>query len=427
MSLGISIVGSQWGDEGKGKIVDSLTNHLAKKRPICVVRYQGGANAGHTVIVGNKKYILHLVPAGILQPNVTCIIGNGTVIDPFSLVEELDNLKTLGFDLNQLLISAQAHLVLPYNKALDAAREAYSSGNKIGTTKRGIGPTYADKASRLGIRFEDLHDPKKLDKKLTCIIEEKNALLTYLGASYLCINSSNLLKELEKVYQKLSPFIRNDTGSIIRNMYNSGVDILYEGAQGIMLDIDHGTYPYVTSSHPGSNGVASGAGVPISMINEIYGVAKCYTTRVGKGPFPTELAEEDSAALRKRGNEFGATTGRPRRCGWLDLKQLRYATELIGTTGIVLTKLDTLSGLNTLKVCINYELPKHYTNIWEQGIPIYKEFEPIPDIDWSKIKTIDNLPQEAKTYIEFIEEYLNTKVKYISTGPERDALLNNYL
>ena len=420
-----TIVGLQWGDEGKGKILDALAS-----RCTMVVRYQGGGNAGHTVIAGGKKYVFHLIPTGILHDGVTCVVGNGTVVDVEALGQEIEQLNAQGIDLSRLKISARAHVVFAYHKALDEAREGFKTGQaKIGTTKRGIGPCYADKAARTGIRIADLYNPERFSERLRRALDEKNAVLSQLfrcpPLEYAPIRDATLAAA-----EALRPYV-TDTCPLVLDALDAGQKVLFEGAQGVMLDLDHGTYPFVTSSSASSAGVASGAGAPPSATGQVLGVLKAYTTRVGEGPFPTELEGEPGERLRTLGREFGATTGRPRRCGWLDLVQLRYAVRLTGTTDLVLTKLDALAGFGPLKVGVEYlrggqpvPCPPADEDTWDELEVRYEELEGIPEgFDYAGAKRIGDLPEPARRYLRFIEERLGVPVSLLSTGPEREALV----
>lgn len=415
-----TILGLQWGDEGKGKIIDSLAAQADY-----VVRYQGGGNAGHTVIVDDTKHVFHHVPTGILYPEVTCVVGNGTVLDIVTLQGELEGVSAKGISLDGLRISDRAHVVFPYHKALDEAREvARADGTKIGTTKRGIGPCYADKASRTGIRIADLYDEARFTEKLRRNLDEKNAILKHLFGQdpleFAPIRDASLAAA-----EVLKPYV-TDTGHLVRGAMRDGKRVLFEGAQGAMLDLDHGTYPFVTSSSASSAGVPSGAGVPPSAVGQVLGVAKAYTTRVGAGPFPSELQGPREEALRERGSEFGATTGRARRCGWLDLVQLRYAAELTGATGLVLTKLDTLAGFGPLEVVTGYrdrEVMPAGEGCWDTVEPILEPAGEIPADSVADVRSYDDLPAEAKAYIERVEAGVGVPVAFVSVGPERKALI----
>jgi len=409
-----TIIGLQWGDEGKGKIIDVLA-----KNADLVTRYQGGSNAGHTVMVGDKKYVFHLIPSGILYPETLCLIGNGCVIDIVECAREIAALKEVGINCNSLRISATAHVVMPYHKALDEAREERRH-NRIGTTKRGIGPCYADKVSRVGIRVEDLYWQDRFVYLLKHNLEEKNAVLERFGKKplqYAPIRDAYL-----EAAEAISPFVVDSRG-LMQHALEHSLSILFEGAQGIMLDIDHGTYPYVTSSNTGSANAANGAGVPSLTTGKVIGVAKAYTTRVGEGPFPTEVHDKYGEHFQTVGHEFGTTTGRPRRCGWLDLCQLQYAVQLSGADEIALTKLDVLSGLPKIKIATEYWNRNEKFRNGENIHPKYVQLAGIPETNWNKIKKWDELPKEALAYIEFIESKLKIKVRYVSTGPQRDAIL----
>jgi adenylosuccinate synthase len=416
--MNTTIIGLQWGDEGKGKIVDAHANNFD-----LVVRFQGGANAGHTVIVDGIKYVFHLIPSGILYPHITCIIGNGTVVDILQLRNEVKGLIKQGIDINKLRISNKAHVVMPYHKILDATREEINddpSQLKIGTTKRGIGPCYADKVSRTGIRIEDLYQnyfPVLLKRNL----KEKNAILQRYNKAPL--DGEPIYEEYLEAAKYLEPFVW-DTQEILHEALASNKKILFEGAQGIMLDIDHGTYPYVTSSNMHPSNAACGTGLPPQTIGKIIGVAKAYTTRVGEGPFPTEILSENAAThLQTKGNEFGATTGRPRRCGWIDLNQLRYAISVTGATEIALTKLDVLAGLESIKVAADYKENTKFRK-WDEVTPDYYTLPGIPEFDFAKAKRLYDLPEEAIDYIEFLEEKLKIKISSVSVGPQRNSLIS---
>lgn len=424
----VVVVGIQWGDEGKGKIVDLLAESAD-----VIARYQGGHNAGHTIHVNNEKFILHLVPSGILHKNKPCIIGNGVVIDPKALIEEIEELKQRGVYIGKnLFVSKNAHVIMPYHSIMENKMEELRGSKKIGTTGKGIGPAYVDKVARTGIRMGDLLDARTFRDKL-----KRNLM----DVNYLLENKYKIKKlSLEKVYAEymryveyLAPFIM-DTVVLINKLIDKGKDVLFEGAQGTLLDVDHGTYPYVTSSSASAGGVCTGLGVAPIKINEILGVMKAYTTRVGGGPFPTELRDKLGEVLRERGGEYGATTGRPRRCGWLDAVGLRHAVRINGLTGIALTKLDVLDVVEKIKVCVAYrdyseegkmrrfkEMPQTI-NILEKCEPVYKELD-----GWMKntrgIKRLKDLPKETRVYIDYIEELLNVKIDLISTGQRREEVI----
>ena len=423
----IVIVGTQWGDEGKGKLVDLLAEFAD-----IVVRFQGGNNAGHTMVVNGEQFITHLVPSGVLQKK-TCLIGNGMVVDPAVLVKELDNLGSRGIDVGPdiLKISEKAHIIMPYHKQIDLAREKMKGDKKIGTTGRGIGPCYEDKATRRGIRFVELIDPDVFRKQVNTILEEKNFYLKhYLSAETL--DPESIIDQYEDYAERLAPHVVNI--SIVMNQaINAGKQILFEGAQGTHLDIDHGTYPYVTSSNTVSGNACCGAGIGPKEITGVIGIVKAYTTRVGKGPFPAELFDEIGDALQKKGVEFGATTGRKRRCGWLDTVLIRNSSRLNGLTGLVITKLDVLGGLKSLKICTGYKYKGETILDFPASIKILEACNPIYETlpgwseDISDIRKIEDLPRNAKNYLSRIEEITETPINIISVGPGRDEtiMLNN--
>ena len=416
-----TVIGLQWGDEGKGKVIDALAREAQ-----LVVRYQGGANAGHTVHADGKKYIFHLVPTGVLWPGVRSVIGPGVVVDAPALVGEIEELAAQKVDvMKTLLVSDRAHVVFPYHKALDEAREG-RGGGKIGTTKRGIGPCYSDKSSRIGIRIVDLYDDQRFGELLRRNLDEKNAILKHLyGRAPLEFDP------IREQYAEAATRLRSIVGdgpALVQQALAKGERVLFEGAQGAMLDLDHGTYPYVTSSSTLTDGVSAGAGVPPTASGRSLGVLKAYTTRVGEGPFPTEIPGEQGQKLREAGGEYGATTGRPRRTGWLDLVQLHYAVELSGTQALVLTKLDVLAGMGPLKVCVAYEcrgkridrVPADIQML-EECRPVYEE---LPGFEGPIDKSsFEKFPENAKRYIDYVEKKLGVSMSYISTGPERDAFI----
>ncbi len=415
----IVIVGSQWGDEGKGKIVDLLSADAD-----IVARYQGGANAGHTIVIENQKTILHLIPSGILSPKVVCVIGNGVVIDPVELINEINMLKSNGISIDgRLLISNKAHLILQYHKVIDQVREK-SAGTTIGTTGRGIGPAYIDKVKRTGIRGEDLLDEKILIFKIKENLAEHNKVLSEIYGMEPLIESE-VINQILEFRNELMPYI-TDTSLYLNVQINLGKNVIVEGAQGALLDVDHGTYPFVTSSNPTSGGACTGLGIPPVKIDKVIGITKAFCTRVGNGPFPSELFDEMGEYLRKIGAEFGATTGRPRRCGWLDLVALKYSVMINGISEIALTKIDVLNDLDELQVCIKYKLNDEEFSTFPSDLNklnniecIYKSFK-----GWkqslSNFKTIDELPIEAKEYIAFIEDFTGAKVTILSLSPERN-------
>ncbi|MCX6146637.1 MAG: adenylosuccinate synthase [Candidatus Kapabacteria bacterium] len=411
------IVGAQWGDEGKGKIVDLLSNDAE-----IVARYQGGANAGHTIVISGKQYILHLIPSGILNAGVKCVIGNGVVIDPAALMNEIQMLKDHGIDVtDRLFISHRAHLIMPYHKKLDEARE--NAGNAIGTTGRGIGPSYIDKSKRTGIRIVDLLDRKSFEEKLRANIKEHNELLTKIyGHSELDVEE---IVETYLAFDKaIDPYV-TDTTLLLNQAIQEGKNVIVEGAQGAMLDLDHGTYPFVTSSNPTSGGACTGLGIPPTAINDVIGIVKAYATRVGNGPFPTELDDDMGEYLRATGHEFGATTGRKRRCGWLDLFALKYSVMVNGINKIALTKLDVLDGLKEIKVCVGYKENGRNLKSLPADCKVLDnvELEYVTLKGWNTslagIREFDKLPQEVKDYITYIENYVGAKVTIASISPDR--------
>lgn len=411
------IVGTQWGDEGKGKIVDVL----AQKADM-IVRFQGGDNAGHTVIVQGKKYVLHLLPSGVLNPNALCVIGPGVVCNPFVLLKEMETLKQGGLTCDHIIISDRAQMLMPYHCYQDELEEQ-SASHKIGTTKKGIGPCYADKYARRGIRFHEFIDFESFKVRLKECLDFKNKLFTkvYDGKA---MDYDQMVKDFEAIYDQIVPMIK-ETTHIVNEALDEDKIVLFEGAQAAMLDINYGTYPYVTSSSPTSAGVTTGACVAPNRIQTVVGVVKAYSTRVGEGPFVTELNDETGQWIREKGFEYGATTGRPRRCGWLDLLVVKHATMMNGLTDIVLTKIDVLSGLDKLYVCTGYEIDgKVYDYIpSDQAMvakakPIYKEFDGWKE-DISKMESFDELPENCKAYIRFIEEFTGVRMSMVSVGPDR--------
>ncbi len=421
----VVVVGAQWGDEGKGKVVDLLTEHAQ-----VVVRFQGGNNAGHTLVVGGQKTILHLIPSGILHPGKTCVIASGVVIDPSVLVNEIDSLKGRGFlkDDAQLLISANAHVIFPWHKLIDTLREKVLGGSKLGTTGRGIGPAYEDKVARQGIRIRDLLTAERLarrvSERLPSALEELEQLSRAAKTTLPLIEVEGLIAEYAALGQRISPHV-GDVSLFLAGQIAKGARILFEGAQGTLLDIDHGTYPFVTSSNCVAGNAAVGAGLGPTAIDKVMGISKAYTTRVGSGPFPTELSDETGERLRAKGVEFGSTTGRPRRCGWLDAVILRYAARVNGLWGIALTKLDVLSGLKTIGLCTAYELDgRRLTELpgdledLERIQPVY-EMLPGWEDDLAAVRTFDELPENAKRYVRRVEEACAVPVVCISVGADR--------
>lgn len=417
------LVGAQWGDEGKGKIV-----HFLSREADIVARYQGGANAGHTVVVGDQTYILHLLPVGALWPHVTSVIGAGVVIDPIDLMGEIEQLQKAGIDLSgRLLISHQAHLIMPYHKLLDRMVEEKSSREKIGTTGRGIGPAYMDKVTRTGIRIVDLLDRNVLRAKLRRNIEEKNLLLSRIYETEQ-LDEEQIIQEYLDFDKRIDPFIK-DVSVFLNDAISEGKKILLEGAQGTLLDIDAGTYPFVTSSNPTVGGALTGLGIGPRCVDRVIGVMKAYTTRVGHGPFPTEESGSFGDSLRETGAEYGATTGRPRRCGWFDGVIARYSARVNGIDTWAITKLDVLTGINPLRVCVAYEDGRRtYRNfpavphILEACRPVYEDFPGWTE-DITQVRTWEELPANAKDYLHFIEELTSVPVEIVSVGPEQDMTI----
>jgi len=419
----IVIVGTQWGDEGKGKIVDLLAEYAD-----IVVRFQGGNNAGHTVVVDGKQFISHLVPSGILQKK-RCIIGNGLVVDPEVLIEELDELKTMGINPgpSELMISEKAHVIMPYHKSVDFAREKKKGDKKIGTTGRGIGPAYEDKATRRGIRFVELIDLEVFKEKVTTILEEKNFYLkNYLSAETL--DPKVIIEQYTQYAQRLAGHVTNISVAI-NEAIKDGKQVLFEGAQGTHLDIDHGTYPFVTSSNTIAGNACNGAGVGPKEISGVIGIVKAYTTRVGRGPFPTELFDETGDFIQKKGAEFGATTGRKRRCGWLDTVILKNAVRLNGLTGITITKLDVLGGLKSLNICTAYEFEGKVVKDFPGSLKVLAGCKPIFETlpgwseDISGIRNIEDFPENSRNYLKRIEELIETPINIVSVGPGREETI----
>jgi adenylosuccinate synthase len=415
------VVGAQWGDEGKGKIVDMLA-----ERADIVARYQGGANAGHTVCIGETQFVLHLIPSGIFHPHTTCVIGNGVVIDPVALIAEIEQLHATGIKTSgRLLISHNAHLIMPYHKQLDSIREETS--DRIGTTGRGIGPAYIDKFTRTGIRIVDLLDRDVLAKKLKANIEEKNKILERIYDTT-TIDVDAIISEYQEFDQKIDEYI-TDTALFLNQALKQQKRVIAEGAQGALLDVDHGTYPYVTSSNPTSGGACTGLGIPPNAITSVIGVVKVYTTRVGNGPFPTELHDPVGEQLREAGHEYGATTGRPRRCGWFDAVATRYSAMVNGISAIAVTKLDVLDDFDDLKLCIGYEyrgkrlktFPSDVQSL-EQITPVYESFK-----GWKRpiagITSYGEMPPNARRYLESLAHLTGTSISIVSVGPRRDQTI----
>lgn len=416
-----SVLGGQWGDEGKGKIVDHLSGNVS-----IVARYQGGANAGHTVFIKDKKIVLHQIPSGILRPDCHCVLGGGMVIDPVSLQEEIQMLGDKGINVKgRIHIALNAHFVTPIHRAIDRAQEK-TADCKIGTTHRGIGPTYVDKFNRRGIRGHDLLDGEHLKKRVYARLESAKRCCELAD-----INPESLEKELQEFFicaQGISKYI-SDTFTFLHENIKEGANLLVEGAQGTMLDIDHGTYPFVTSSSPSSGGIANGLGIPVTLIDRRIGIFKAYTTRVGEGPFPTELFDENGKLLQERGGEFGATTGRPRRCGWFDAVLAKYSSRLNGLSEVALTKLDVLDDFEEIQICTAYELNGKITKNMSEVLhclqdvkPVYESF-PGWQFSTASIEHFEELPARAARYIQLLETLMDTPIKIVSTGPERDQLI----
>lgn len=420
----VIVVGAQWGDEGKGKVVDIYTEYADD-----IVRYQGGNNAGHTLVVGDEKVVLHLIPSGILHEGKRCIIGNGVVLDPEVFINEIIKLKESGRikDDRCLLLSESLHLIMPYHKKIDIAREAKSGDKKIGTTGRGIGPCYEDKIGRRGIRLMDLLDENIFAKKLQEFLIEKNFILEKMLGEAPC-NFDEIFAEYRGYAAILAKHVA-DTALILNNDLVAGKTALFEGAQGTLLDVDHGTYPYVTSSSTCAGGACTGSGVSPRVMNEIVGISKAYVTRVGSGPFPTELLDADGELLRKTGAEFGATTGRPRRCGWFDAMVIRYAVRVNGLTGIALTKLDVLSEFDTIKVCTGYSFEGKMLETLPAALQIFENCQPVYEelpgwkSDITKAKTFEELPANAQNYVHRLEELAGCQIVLVSVGPRRDETI----
>lgn len=418
------VLGAQWGDEGKGK----MTDYLAEDADV-VVRFQGGNNAGHTVVVGDKEYKLHLIPSGILYDDKLNVIGNGVVLDPKALFEEIDYLEGVGVKVTpeKLIISDRAQLIMPYHKVLDRLKEKARGKNDIGTTGKGIGPCYTDKFERCGIRVCDLMHPEVFAEKLKENIEMKNAYITkVLGGE--ALDYTEILNEYLEFGKRLKPFIE-ETSVKVYNDIKADKTVLFEGAQGMLLDIDYGTYPYVTSSNTTAGGVSNGVGIGPNMITNAVGITKAYTTRVGKGPFPTELLDETGEWIREKGHEYGVTTGRSRRCGWLDLVIVKTAVRVSGLTSLAVTKIDTLAGLDTLKVCVGYKFDGKVIDYFPASLedlakcePVYEEFAGWGE-EVANARSYDELPENAKKYLERIEEFTETKISIVSVGPKRDQTM----
>ena len=411
------IVGLQWGDEGKGKTTDFLAEQVAM-----VVRYQGGDNAGHTVVSGDEVFKLRLTPSGVLYPHITSVIGNGVVVNPITLLDELDNLAGRGIDVSRVRVSRSAHVIMPYHIALDQANEARLGGDKVGTTGRGIGPTYGDRAWRVGLRLEDLLDGEVLRLRLERVLPDKNLLLGAMGGASFSVDA--LVAEALGWGERLRPHL-DDATWLVQGALARGEHVLLEGAQGTLLDLDHGSYPFVTSSNPVAGGACTGGGIGPLQVDEVIGVVKAYSTRVGSGPFPTELLDDVGAGIAARGHEFGTVTGRPRRVGWFDAVPLRYAVAVNSVSSIMLNKLDILSGLDRVRLCVAYELDGRRVETWpssgamlSRATPIFVDFpgwsEPIHDI-----RSLADLPENARRYVSAIEDHAGVPIVLVSVGPER--------
>jgi adenylosuccinate synthase len=415
----IVIVGAQWGDEGKGKATDVLGSQVDY-----VVKFNGGNNAGHTVVIGDETYALHLLPSGILTPGCVPVIGNGVVVDLPVLFEEIDALETRGVDTSGLVVSANAHVIAEYHRTLDKVAERFLGSSRIGTTGRGIGPTYADKMNRIGVRVQDIFDEKILRQKIEGALDIKNQLLTKVY-NRRAISVDEILDELLSRRDRLRPMVA-DTGLLLNEALDRGETVLLEAGQATLLDVDHGTYPFVTSSSATAGGACTGSGIPPTRIERVIGIVKAYTTRVGEGPFPTELLDDSGEFLRKTGVEYGTTTGRPRRCGWFDAVIARYAARVNGVTDFVLTKLDVLTGLEKVPVCVAYdvdgtrhdEMPVNQTD-FHHAKPVYEEFPGWWE-DISGARTLDDLPANARSYVQAVEAMSGARISTIGVGPGRD-------
>ena len=416
----IVLLGAQWGDEGKGKATDLLGEQVDY-----VVKYNGGNNAGHTIVIGDEKYALHLLPAGVLTPSVTPVIGNGVVVDLGVLFGEIDGLEARGVDTSRLVVSANAHIITGYHTTVDKVGERFLGDAKIGTTGRGIGPAYADKMSRIGVRAQDLFDEKILRQKVEGALEQKNQLLVK-AYNRKALSVDAVVDDLLVHVDRLRPLVA-DTSLLLTKALDDGKVVLLGGGQATMLDVDHGTYPFVTSSNPTAGGACTGSGIPPTRIDRVVAIVKAYTTRVGSGPFPTELLDVDGERLREQGAEFGTTTGRPRRCGWYDAVIARYSARINGVTDFVLTKLDVLTGFERIPVCVGYrigdktydEMPMTQTE-FHHAEPVYEEF-PGWDEDISAARSIEDLPKNARRYVEAVEAMTSVPISVVGVGAERDA------
>ncbi|MFC1767411.1 adenylosuccinate synthase [Candidatus Margulisiibacteriota bacterium] len=418
------IVGTQWGDEGKGKITDLLSKGMDM-----VVRYQGGNNAGHTVVIKDQTFKLHLIPSGVFYPKVTCVIGNGVVIDPAVLIEEMELLESKGLNIDNLKISGQAHVIMPYHKLLDKAQEKKMEAGRIGTTCRGIGPCYVDKFNRRGIRISDLYNEEVFKKKLEWNIEEKKFILENFYKMKIDLNANEITKEYLSYAHAIKKHVVEESTVVVNKAIEAKKSVLLEGAQGTMLDVDHGTFPFVTSSNPIAGGACTGGGIGPNRINEVLGVVKAYVTRVGGGPFPTEIVGPAQDALRERGKEYGATTGRPRRCGWFDGVVMKHASRINGLTSLAITKIDVLDNMDRINICTAYEyqgkkITDFPTDIYrlEKCKPVYEEM-PGWKTDLSKVTSYSGLPKNAKKYLDKLSELAGVPISIVSTGAERTQII----
>ena len=419
---GLVLLGAQWGDEGKGKVTD----YLGEMADV-VVRYQGGNNAGHTVVVGEEEFKLRLIPSGILNPKAICVIGNGVVVDPNVLLKEIKYLQEKGIDTSGLRISERAHVIMPYHIAIDTYDEEAKGEKKIGTTKNGIGPCYSDKYNRIGIRIADLIDKEIFAERLKATLEVKNNLLVKFYEKE-PMDFQEIFENYSEMAEKIKKYV-TDTSYLVDEALKAGKKVLFEGAQGTLLDIDHGTYPYVTSSNPIASYAAVGVGVGVQNINSVLGIAKAYTTRVGEGPFPTELFDEDGEKMRNVGHEFGTVTGRARRCGWIDTVMLRYAIRLSGITGLALMKLDVMDSLPKVKICTHYECNGEKVETFPCSLKKLAECKPVYveldgwQCDTSNVRSYEELPENARKFIETIEKYTAVPIKLVAVGPKRDQTI----
>jgi adenylosuccinate synthase len=416
------VLGTQWGDEGKGKAVDFLADRMD-----LVVRYQGGNNAGHTVIAEGRLLKLQLIPSGILYPHITSVIADGVVVDPRHLMKEMDQVRETGVDVSRLVVSGNAHMIMPYHLELEKVTERFLGKNALGTTKRGIGPAYGDKAARIGLRIQDLFDEKIFREKLDVVLREKNLILTKIY-NRLPLDAERIVEEYMALAERIQPHVV-DTGALLYEALVDGKQVMFEGAQGVLLDLDHGTYPFVTSSNPVAGSALASAGIGPHWVERVVGIMKAYITRVGAGPFPTELHDQVGERLGTRGKEFGTVTGRQRRCGWFDACLGRYAARLNGLTEILVTKLDVLSGLDTVKICTGYraygqtfdDMPPHQS-VFHDASPIYEELE-----GWHEeidgCQTFDELPKQAQAYVRRMEDLVGVPVSIVSVGPAREQSL----